>query len=93
VAIFVKIFKHRGIWNKFILREQLKTEQGYVSNAPKEHLLGKEGVSLTPLRPAGTVKINEDRIDVVTSGEFIEADRKVVVILIEGGRVVVRELK
>lgn len=93
VAIFVKIFKHRGIWNKFILREQLKTEQGYVSSAPKEHLLGKEGISLTPLRPAGTVKIHDDRIDVVTSGEFIEADRKVVVVLIEGGRVVVRELK
>ncbi|WP_409341333.1 NfeD family protein [Paenibacillus sp. MBLB4367] len=92
VAIFVKVFKHRGIWNKFILREELKSENGYVASMPKQHLLGKEGRTLTPLRPAGTVRIDGERVDVVTSGEFVGADRVVTVILIEGGRVVVREI-
>ena len=52
------------------------------------------GGSLTPLRPAGTAQIGDDtRIDVVTLGEFIAADSDVVVIKVEGTRVVVRQMK
>jgi membrane-bound serine protease (ClpP class) len=91
ILIFVKYFKHRGIWNKFILRDQLTREAGYSSSQPKEDLLGKEGVSVTPLRPSGTAMIGDERVDVVTSGEFIEKNKAVVVIKIEGNRIVVRE--
>lgn len=92
VAVFVSYFKHRGVWNKFILKDQLKTELGYTSSASKEHLLGKTGVTLTPLRPAGTARIDNDRVDVVTSGEFIPSGRTIEVILIEGSRVIVSEV-
>ncbi len=91
VAIVIKYFKHRGIWNRFILKEQLNSEEGYVSVSPKDHLLGKTGVSVTPLRPAGTAIIDGERIDVVTDGEFIDSHRQIVVSKVEGPRVVVKE--
>ena len=91
VTVFVRYFKHRGIWNKFILRDALKTEEGYVSHATRADLLGKTGKAATPLRPSGTALFEGERVDVVTDGEFVSAGASVVVVLVDGGRIVVRE--
>ncbi|MFB5762724.1 NfeD family protein [Paenibacillus medicaginis] len=92
IAIVAVAFKDRGIWNKFILNESLTEDKGYSSVTNKERLLGMQGTSLTPLRPAGTALIEGERIDVVTEGGFIESNKPVSVIRVEGGRVVVKEL-
>ena len=55
--------------------------------------LGKEGVALTPLRPAGTIDIDGDRVDVVTEGDFLATGTKVKVIGLDGTRIVVRLVK
>ncbi|MFF2481979.1 nodulation protein NfeD [Paenibacillus sp. NPDC058071] len=89
----IRKYKDRGIWNKFILREKLTTEQGYLSADVKDEWLGQEGVAVTTLRPAGTARIGEQRLDVVTGGEFIEAGRPVVVVKAEGTWIVVKEKK
>ena len=49
------------------------------------------GSTYTDLRPSGKAVIGEDRVDVVTEGAFIEKDRPVKVVAVEGKRVVVRE--
>lgn len=51
---------------------------------------GDEGESVTDLRPAGTAKIGDWRVDVVTRGEYVEQATPVVVIALDGTRVVVR---
>jgi membrane-bound serine protease (ClpP class) len=56
-------------------------------------LVGKEGVALTPLRPAGMARIDDDKIDVVTLGDFIEKDVPIRVVDISGNRVVVRQIE
>ena len=93
LLIFFRFFKRRGVWNKFVLRDEFKTESGYVSSAPKKHLLGKTGTAVTVLRPAGIALIDGERIDVVADGEFIPAGQAVRVVQVEGARVVVRSLK
>ncbi len=90
VAIFARYFKHRGIWNKFILRDALKTEEGYVSHATRKDLLGQTGKAATPLRPSGTALFGDERVDVVTDGEFVAAGASVVVVQVDGVRIVVR---
>ncbi|MNC78018.1 hypothetical protein D3C75_1301300 [compost metagenome] len=57
----------------------------------KLSLVGASGVSITPLRPAGTASLNGERVDVVTEGSFIAAGASISVIKVEGGRVVVKE--
>ena len=52
-------------------------------------LLGAEGISATPLRPAGTMLVGDQRIDVVTDGEFLPKGAAVQVVEVEGTRVVV----
>ena len=58
----------------------------------REHreLIGADGVALTPLRPAGTARIDGRRVDVTSSGEFLEEGANVVVVAADGMRVVVR---
>ncbi|OWA37878.1 nodulation efficiency protein NfeD [Saccharibacillus sp. O16] len=91
VGIVVFVFKERGIWNRFILKDSLTSEAGYNSATTRYELVGRDGVSLTPLRPSGTVMIDGERIDVVSEGAFIERDKAVTIVKAEGGRVVVQE--
>ena len=53
---------------------------------------GKEGVTLTALRPAGAAEIEGRRLDVVTDGVFVEAGRPVRVISVEGARIVRKDI-
>ncbi|WP_379161590.1 nodulation protein NfeD [Paenibacillus sp. sgz5001063] len=91
IIIVAVVFKDRGIWNRFILKDSLTKEQGFVPVLEKLSLVGASGVSITPLRPAGTVNLNGERVDVVTEGSFIAAGASITVIKVEGGRVVVKE--
>ncbi|MFC4767953.1 NfeD family protein [Effusibacillus consociatus] len=88
--ITIKYFGHRGAWNKLILKDQFTKEEGYVPAKSYNYLLYQEGTALTPLRPAGTAVINEQRYDVVSEGDFINAGESIVVVHVEGVRIVVR---
>ncbi|WP_223298929.1 NfeD family protein [Paenibacillus darwinianus] len=91
-AVVAYVFRRQGIWNKFILRDRLTTEDGYVSADSRPTLAGRQGVALTTLRPSGTIEIGGERIDAVTEGTFIMSGRAVIVSKVEGTRVVVREM-
>ncbi len=64
--------------------EAQTASQGYVS------MLGKRGVALTVLHPAGVAQIDTQRVDVVSEGGYIDAGTRVVVIADEEYRRVVR---
>jgi membrane-bound ClpP family serine protease len=103
IAIAVSIFifflmirtfgKKLVLFNKMVLSESARKEDGYVSNVTRSDLLGMEGRALTILRPAGTIFINNERVDAVTEGGFIEKNAQVKVIKVEGARIVVREVQ
>jgi membrane-bound serine protease (ClpP class) len=93
VVIFAYIFRKRGIWNRFILNDRLTAEQGYIPNESRASLIGLEGVALSTLRPAGIADIDGRRLDVVTSGEFVEPGTPVRVTLVDGTRIVVKEIR
>jgi membrane-bound serine protease (ClpP class) len=52
--------------------------------------LGKRGTAASVLRPAGIADVEGERIDVVSQGEYIEAGVPIVVIRVDGNRIVVR---
>ena len=68
-----------------------KEEQLFAPQTPHD-LLGQTGTALTDLRPAGTVQIGEQRVDVVTEGGYIARASDVEVVRVEGNRVTVRDL-
>ena len=68
----------------------LKSEIGSSSSLSYILKIGDTGMTLTPLRPAGSADFSGTRADVVTRGEYIDADQRIEVLQIEGNRVVVR---
>ncbi len=72
------------------LRDSTSRETGYLSAPEREDLIGKIGVAATDLRPAGTAIVDDERIDVVTEGPWIEADTRVRIVQAESYRHVVR---
>ena len=70
------------------------SEKGYTAAKEEQQaLVGAEGVSITPLRPAGTARINDQRVDVVADGEMVPPNTRNRVIRVDGNRVVVRSIK
>ncbi|MFD2759460.1 NfeD family protein [Lentibacillus juripiscarius] len=92
VIMFRKMGMRKGFFRNFILEDQTTTEKGYVSSENRLELIGLEGETITPLRPSGTAVFNDERLDVVTEGGFIEKNKPVKIIKVEGVRVIVREL-
>lgn len=80
------------LWHGMILKEETSTKEGYVSAEEQLDLLGKEGIVAKELRPAGTVIIDNNPVDVVSEGEYIPKGEMVKVLAINGSRVVVRRV-
>ncbi|MGH7561281.1 MAG: NfeD family protein [Gemmatimonadales bacterium] len=93
-AVFAAWLRHLPNSTRFgglLLKSSTQAAEGYISAAPRQDLVGKEGRALTDLRPAGTAVVNEERLDVVSEGPFIAAGTAVTVVRSEGYRHVVRE--
>ncbi len=75
-----------------VLSTAMRSEDGYIGTSDMKYFLNKQGVTLTILRPAGTVDFDGVKLDVVSEGEFIPKGTKVQVIKVEGRRIVVRRV-
>ncbi len=53
-------------------------------------LVGKNGTAVTPLRPAGTARIGDDKYDVITEGMHVDPGSPIRVVRVEGDKIVVR---
>ena len=74
------------------LKTTLSQAEG-VSSQPAELQLyvGKEGTTVTALHPAGIALIENKRLDVVSSGEYIGKLTPVIVTAVTGNQIVVRK--
>lgn len=98
VAVVLFLFIARRLpnsklWAHLVLKEAETTQEGYVSANDYRKYLHKVGVTETYLRPAGTVIIDGDRLDVVSEGIYIQPGKKVTVIAVQGSRIVVRPVE
>ncbi|WP_425462110.1 NfeD family protein [Mesobacillus subterraneus] len=91
--LMIRVFgKKMKFFRRIILTDSTSTDKGYVSNKNRLELIGVEGTTVTPLRPSGTIVVDDERIDAVSEGAFIPKDRKVRIVKTEGSRIVVREI-
>lgn len=98
VSIFALVLLWKNIkkvkfWRRLVLFQSHSKEEGYQGSKDLSMLLGAQGTTLTPLRPAGCMVVDDQRFDVVSEGGFIVAGSLVEVVIIEGTRIVVREVK
>lgn len=92
VLLSFKFLSRRKFWNRLILGLKYNKEEGYIAQSQDLSIyLNQKGVAYTPLRPAGSVLLdNGTKLDVVTAGEFIMRGERVEVYMVEGSRIIVR---
>jgi len=93
--ILIPILVYVGI--KFLakspvtLRTKLSRKDGVTAQSmDQKKYMGSSGLALTDLRPSGVAKINHERLDVVTQGEYIEKQTPIIVIAVRGNQIVVK---
>ncbi|MDP6849902.1 MAG: NfeD family protein [Planctomycetota bacterium] len=66
---------------------------GKIDTSNLKNLIGQEGVSRTPLRPAGVILIQKEPYDAVSTGDFLESGSLVRVIGKQGPSLLVQAVK
>ena len=99
LGIFVVLYlskngskKNADMLDELVLDERQKNRDGYTSVTDKSRFLGAIGVCATDLRPAGTITVEGEPVDVVTEGSFVKQGDIVKVINVDGSRVRVRQV-
>lgn len=90
---FLKLFKRRNMWSKITLKDRLTKEAGYSSiNEEYEELVGKTGVTMTDLRPVGTIRIGDEEYSAISNAQWIEKNSKIGVEQVDGTRILVKKI-
>ncbi|SHE40680.1 NfeD family protein [Clostridium fallax] len=93
LAIIFVVFANKKVISPFVLKDEQKRSDGYISSSDLEYLLGKEGRAITDLRPAGSADFDGVKFDVVTDGEYISKGTNVKIIKVEGVKLLVSRIK
>jgi membrane-bound serine protease (ClpP class) len=88
ITMTVVMLRSRALRKRLVLDAQLQ-HGGGTEAQDLGHLVGKEGETKTDLRPAGIAIIDGERVDVVSTGGYIEKNTIITVVEIDGPRVVV----
>jgi membrane-bound serine protease (ClpP class) len=91
LALGARLLPHTPLGRRLILSGPVTAGSG--AGIPAERLarlVGRRGIALTPLRPAGAATIDEARVDVVAETDWIDAQTPVEVVRVNEFRVVVR---
>lgn len=67
--------------------------EGNPDTALHDQLVGHEGLAETPLRPAGSVRVDGRRIDAMAESGLIEKGERIVVVRVSGPSCVVRKVE
>ena len=84
--LWMRYFPKTPFGKKYIL------DPSTASHAPTapEKWVGRSGVALTDLRPAGAGRLDGEKVDVITTGEHIGAGARIKVVRVDGPSVFVR---
>lgn len=92
LLVFRSLQKGRLSRSFLVLKDSIDAVSTENDETAVNTLLGKTGVTLTALRPAGIAQIEGQRIDVITDGEFLPPNVPVTVTQVQGLRVLVRRI-
>jgi len=78
-------------WRDLTSPDIQKKEDGYVASFGWEKLVGEEALTETDLHPSGLISVGKERVFALSEGNFIDKNEKVVILSVDGNRVVVRK--
>lgn len=90
LGVVLTFFAKGKLFKPLVLSDEQKKEHGYISSSDLDYLLGKKGIAVTDLRPAGSVDIDGVKFDVISDGEYISRGTKVEIFKVSGVKLLVK---
>ena len=87
-----EVLVNSGRFSGLLLKGAGSRQEGFTTAPSRPALVGRDGTAITDLRPSGTARIGEERVDVITEGEYVPQGSRVEVVRSEGYRHVVRKV-
>ena len=91
LAVLISYMMRRATEGGAHARIFLREKEELRSGEDMQVLLEKQGRTTSVLRPAGIGDFDGVRLNVVTEGNFIERDKPIEIVNVDGARIVVRE--
>lgn len=91
VVIFRSALRGRLSRSPVVLNTSIEAGSTELFNDDMQKLIGKKGIAVTALRPAGIANIEGKRLDVVSKAEYIDKGCEIVIDNVEGVRILVRK--
>ncbi len=89
-GLLLKFLPQNPVWRLFMLKNKSEIVSPQEEQSRTSYL-GKQGTTLSQLRPSGVAIIEGKRMDVLTEGEFIAANSSVIVVKEEGRKIFVEK--
>lgn len=86
---FLFVFPHTRLAKRFILDAKISVADGYTAAQDFSHFVGVEGIATSDLRPSGIARLGEERIEVMSEGDFIPRGTKIRALKIRQGNIIV----
>lgn len=91
VALLFRFLPKRNLSKTLFLSTKLDKEAGFSAAKEEKVYIGREGKTLTFLRPSGKIIIDGKMLEAISEGRYIEKDKTVLVLRAEGSRLIVEE--
>ncbi len=93
VSLFLYWFFKAGIKIGFGLKGKESRALGFKPfRKDYQNYLGKTGITVSPLRPAGIIRVDKDKVSAISQGDFIDVGLSVKIIKVEGNKIVVEKI-
>lgn len=93
LAIILGLLSKGKLKSPIILTDEQNKDKGYISSNDLKYLLGKQGLSVTDLRPTGTAVFDGIEFDVISEGKYILKDTKLVIYKVVGSKLIVKAIQ
>jgi membrane-bound ClpP family serine protease len=92
LGIVLTYFSKGKLFKPLILPDEQKKEHGYISSSDLDYLLGKRGITITDLRPSGSIDLDGVKFDVISNGEYIQRGTEVEIYKVSGVKLLVKKI-
>ena len=89
-VILIAIFMKTKTWKRFTMNEESDSKVNQIDKSTIQ--IGAQGVTIARLAPTGKAIINGEQVEVHSINQYIEPNKKIEVINVDGYRIDVREV-
>ena len=93
LVISIVIFSSKKIKSPIKLDEDLQGKNLFIDEKDMEYLIGKRGIAITDLKPAGKGEFDGVKFDILSKNYYIKKDSPLVITEVKNNKIMVEEEK